>query len=296
MIDIHIGLDLSFNSTGITIYTEKYENTKEKIQRNIEFHRLVRDKEITSIMLNLNQHMYYSQLLSIDLDLKHDIIDNYQNAINYSNDQIDLTEKYYISVKSIMNIILKFLKELKLSENIHNENINMYLNMEGSILTGYNFNTQIGVNMLQGFLRAELIKIQLINNFKTFKFRMVPPTLLKSFFTNNGNADKKEMVESFINNYDGRKLLPQIDNSTKKVDIFNDVIDSFALVAFNVYDLKMEDKYLFSYVKPPKIKTKTKKVRRKKSVQLNDLIDDKVLTEFSANNIQSNILLNNNII
>lgn len=296
MINIHIGLDLSFNSTGITFYNEKYENNN-KIESNIEFHRLVRDKENTSIILNVNQHIYFSQLLSIDLDLKHKQVDSYVNALDYSNDQIDLTEKYYISVKTIMKLIITYINNVKSKFNVKHNEINIFINMEGSILSGYNFNVQIGVNMLQGFLRGELIKLQLANNFNTYKFRMIPPLLLKSFFTNNGSANKEEMVNSFINNYNGRKLIPQIDLSNKMVDSLNDVVDSFALVVFNVYDLIMTDeKYLFNIKKEKLIKKKIRKKRVTKVTKIENLIDSKILEDFNITNIQSNILLNNGII
>lgn len=288
MINIHIGLDLSFNSTGITFYNELLDKESNKIiSSEIEFHRLVRDKEITTRIINVNQHIYSSKLLSVDLELKHDL-DVYENAIEYSNEQIDLTEKYFISVTTIKNIIIKYLNTIKQDYKLDNNGINIFVNMEGSILSGFNFNTQIGVNMLQGFLRAELIKLQMVNNFKTFKFRIIPPTLLKSFFTNNGSADKLEMIESFINNYYGKKLIPQIDLSNKYVSELNDIIDSFALVAFNVYDLKMEEKFLFNI---KKIKTKSKK-KRKIKPKVNKVNLDKNLpdtTEFE-NNINSKIL------
>ena len=141
MIDIHIGLDLSFESTGITFYNEIYnEENNELLESNIEFHRLVRDKEVTTIMLNLNQHIYYSKLFSVDLDLKHKKIDDYSNAISYSSDQIDLTEKYYIIVNNIMKIIINYVKTIKTKNNIKNDKINIYVNFEGSILSGYNKN------------------------------------------------------------------------------------------------------------------------------------------------------------
>ena len=288
MINIHIGLDLSFNSTGITFYNELLDKESNKIiSSEIEFHRLVRDKEITTRIINVNQHIYSSKLLSVDLELKHDL-DVYENAIEYSNEQIDLTEKYFISVTTIKNIIIKYLNTIKQDYKLDNNGINIFANMEGSILSGFNFNTQIGVNMLQGFLRAELIKLQMVNNFKTFKFRIIPPTLLKSFFTNNGSADKLEMIESFINNYDGKKLITQIDLSNKYVSELNDIIDSFALVAFNVYDLKMEEKFLFNI---KKIKTKSKK-KRKIKPKVNKVNLDKNLPDTNEfeNNINSKIL------
>lgn len=298
MIDIHIGLDLSFNSTGITFYNELYDQNNKKIESNVEFHRLVRDKENTSIIINVNQHVYFSQLLSVELDLKHPSSTDFVNAADYSNDQIDLTEKYFISVRAIMKLFVKYFNEVKNTYKLDTSQINVYVNMEGSILSGFNFNTQIGVNMLQGFLRAELIKFQLVNQFQLFKFRMVPPTLLKSFFANHGGADKKQMVESFIENYDGNKLIPQIDLSNKMVDHLNDIVDSFALVAFNIYDLIMEDeKYMFTIKQEPKPKLRKKRVQKvAKKLKIENLFDNKVLEDFNINNVQSNILKENGII
>lgn len=298
MIDIHIGLDLSFNSTGLTIYNELYDKeNEEKIQSNIEFHRLVRDKENTAIIINVNHHIYYSQLLSVDLDLKHDSSDEYKNGNDYSNDQIDLTEKYFISVKSIMKILITYLNKIKQRHQLEPKDINIYVNMEGSILSGFNFNTQIGVNMLQGFLRAELIKLQLVNNFNIFKFRIITPTLLKMFFTQDGGAEKKDMVKSFIENYNGKKLIPQIDTSNKMVDKLNDVIDSFATVAFNLYDLNIIEKDLFNSISSNSRlgKPKTKKKRKPKDKKLSDLIDTEIISQFETENLQSQILINNGI-
>lgn len=290
MINIHIGLDLSFESTGITFYNEKIENN-EKIESNIEFHRLVRDKENTSIILNVNQHIYYSTLFSVDLNLKHDDDYIYENGINYSNNQINLTEKYFLVVKNIMKIIVKYFNNILINNN--KNDINVYFNMEGSLLNGHDYNFQITINMLQGFLRAELIKFQLINNFNIFKFRIISPKMLKLFFARNGNADKKEMIKSFIENYDGKKLIPQIDLSNKSINNLNDIIDSFSTVVFNYYDLNIENKLLFNY---KKIETIKKRKIKSKNKKLTDLIDENVLSELNKSNINSNILTINNIL
>ena len=290
MINIHIGLDLSFESTGITFYNEKIENN-EKIESNIEFHRLVRDKENTSIILNVNQHIYYSTLFSVDLNLKHDDDYIYENGINYSNTQINLTEKYFLVVKNIMKIIVKYFNNVLINNN--KNDINVYFNMEGSLLNGHDYNFQITINMLQGFLRAELIKFQLINNFNIFKFRIISPKMLKLFFARNGNADKKEMIKSFIENYDGKKLIPQIDLSNKSINNLNDIIDSFSAVVFNYYDLNIENKLLFNY---KKIETNKKRKIKSKNKKITDLIDENVLSELNKSNINSNILTINNIL
>ena len=291
MINIHIGLDLSFESTGITFYNEKIENNK-KIESNIEFHRLVRDKENTSIILNVNQHIYYSNLFAIDLDLKHKEDDLYENGINYSNIQINLTEKYFLVVKNIMKIIVKYFNNILINNN--KKEINVYFNMEGSLLNGHDYNFQITINMLQGFLRAELIKFQLINNFNIFKFRIISPKMLKLFFARNGNADKKEMIESFIENYNGKKLIPQIDLTNKSINNLNDIVDSFSAVVFNYYDLNVENKLLFNY-KKIETKNKSKKIKIKNK-KITDLIDENVLSELNKSNINSNILNINNIL
>lgn len=293
MINIHIGLDLSFESTGITFYDEKIENNN-KIESNIEFHRLVRDKENTSIILNVNQHIYYSTLFSVDLDLKHIEDEKYENGINYSNNQLILTEKYFLVVKNIMKIIVKYFND-KLKEN-NKKDINVYINMEGSILNGHDYNFQITINMLQGFLRAELIKFQLINNFNIFKLRIISPKMLKLFFARNGNADKKEMIKSFIDNYNGKKLIPQIDLSNKMINNLNDVIDSFSTVVFNYYDLNIENKLLFNYKKIERLNKRKIKKPKNNKFKITEIIDENILSELNKSNINSNILTINNIL
>ena len=291
MINIHIGLDLSFESTGITFYDEKIENNN-KIESNIEFHRLVRDKENTSIILNVNQHIYYSTLFSVDLDLKHIEDEKYENGINYSNNQLILTEKYFLVVKNIMKIIVKYFND-KLKEN-NKKDINVYINMEGSILNGHDYNFQITINMLQGFLRAELIKFQLINNFNIFKLRIISIKMLKLFFSRNG--DKKEMIKSFIDNYNGKKLIPQIDLSNKMINNLNDVIDSFSTVVFNYYDLNIENKLLFNYKKIERLNKRKIKKPKNNKFKITEIIDENILSELNKSNINSNILTINNIL
>ena len=56
------------------------------------------------------------------------------------------------------------------------------------------------------------------------------PTSLKKFFTDNGKAEKEDMLKSFQERFDGHKLLPNSGPETLK--IINDVVDAFAL---NIY-------------------------------------------------------------
>ncbi len=295
MIDLHIGADLSFNSTGLTFYTEK--NNKDntgKIADTIEFVRLIYNKNNPPYIRNLTQYVYDSNLFSTHLSLNHEINDEYNDCTNYTIDQMKITNQYFIGVNKIMQIILSRIRAL----GYKSSEINIYINFEGSILNGYNFNTQIGVNMLQGYLRAELFKLQIKNQFKTFKFRLIPPKALKSFFTLDGNADKTKMVKSFIENYNGKKLLPQITTDKKSVTILNDIVDSFALVAYNVYALNMDDKPLFP--DPTKIKTKKKRVKSITTIMKNDIksidVSSLIQTNNESSNLITDILNKNNIL
>ena len=293
MTDLHIGCDLSFNSTGITFYTEKLNNNNQKIADSIEFVRLIYDKTNPPYIRNLTQYNYDINLYSTDLELEHEPDFNYNNCVNYTSDQIKITTQYFICVNKIMRIIFSRIKKL----NIDPKELNIYVNFEGSILSGYNFNTQIGVNMLQGYLRAELLKLQIKNQFNNFKFRIIPPTALKSFFAFDGGADKTKMIKSFIDNYNGKILLPQITEDSKLVAVLNDIVDSFALVAYNVYDMKMIDKDLLP--EPAKIKVKKKRTKTITTLIKEDLKQLKLDTSPKPKDVEMDTItniLNNNIL
>lgn len=273
--NIHIGLDLSFNSTGMVIY---YSDETRNI-RNIEFHRIVKSGANKSSiqLININYHIVNVDLLGVELDMQYPT-DMYTNGVEYSNEQILITEQYFLIVNKIVTIIRKSISDTLIKYQLKPEDISLYVNMEGSLLSGYNFNSQIGLNMLQGYLRAELIKLQLKNKFSLFKQRIIPPTLLKSFFADDGKAEKISMIRSFIENYNGRKLIPQISLSNRMIEILNDIIDAFALVAFNIYDISMMNKDLFNIKKlssdNKKLIRKKQKVKRRNVMDMSKFIPD----------------------
>lgn len=273
--NIHIGLDLSFNSTGMVIYCS---DEKRNI-RNIEFHRIIKSGANKSSiqLININYHIVNVDLLGVELDMQYPI-DMYTNGVEYSNEQIRITEQYFLIVNKIVTIIRKSISDTLIKYQLKPEDISLYVNMEGSLLSGYNFNSQIGLNMLQGYLRAELIKLQLKNKFSLFKQRIIPPTLLKSFFADDGKAEKISMIRSFIENYNGRKLIPQISLSNRMIEILNDIIDAFALVAFNIYDISMMNKDLFNIKKlssdNKKLIKKKQKAKRRNVMDMSKFIPD----------------------
>lgn len=216
-IELTVGLDLSFNSTGITFLTSKNSEAK-----SIEFHRLVFSTEPKTIT-NVNQHTYnFPKNINID-----DIVDD---SDFYSEDQAHITIKCMMCTKRITHLIVN--KVSKLKQKFPDYNISVYINIEGFIMSSFTGNTQLrvlgGLIMLQGLVRADLIKMKLASKFKDFKIYITSPSELKLYFTGTGGqaADKQLMLDSFLDTYDGAKLLPD----TSSLGKINDVIDSFALM------------------------------------------------------------------
>lgn len=219
MINLIIGIDLSFNSTGITI-TEITNN----IAKNISFYRLVYDdnsnkfkKYTPTYIKNINQQTYR---LPTNILVK-DIIQD--NSDFYSEDQAIITLKAMVCSKRILDIIVNKIKK-------YSDKINLYINIEGFIMpsiTGIEqFKGLSGLIMLQGILRCDLIKIKLLKlNIDNLKIYITSPSDLKKWFTGNGSADKLIMLQSFKEIYNGNILIPNTDSLNK----INDVVDSFAL-------------------------------------------------------------------
>lgn len=249
-----IGLDLSFNSSGMTLITPT----------GIEFHRLVYQKTPTSI-IHINQHTY-NLPVNVRID---DIVDD---TDFYSEDQALITVKAMVICKRLMALIRK-----KIS--VCNPEC-IYVNIEGFIMSSFSGSQQLrvlgGLIMLQGLIRSELIRLKIDNpNIEEFRIFITSPTTLKKYFTDKGDADKQDMLDSFISFYDGNKLLPD----TKSLAKVNDVIDSFAL-ALNCYHRifhntsfmelhrdKVIDGKLFNR-KPKKKPTKTKKNNKPDTIDL----------------------------
>ena len=82
------------------------------------------------------------------------------------------------------------------------------------------------LSIMQGLLRAELIKLSAR---LPVKIEITPPNVLKRFFTGKGNADKKDMIRVFMNDWGCKRFIPE--NTIQKID---DVVDAFSL-AVNMY-------------------------------------------------------------
>ena len=222
-----IGLDLSFNSTGICIsYLE------DKIAKNLSFHRIKFDDESNktgkkytpNTIKNVNDIIYRmpTNLLTEDLVLDLEDKNNYE--------QCHLTLKSIICSKKISLLI--------------NENIIKYspdkiiFSFENYVMPSYEGPTQLksvsGLITLQGHVRKDSIQLCLQNNVKVQIYTPTPSSN-KLFFTKDGNADKLKMLVFFIKYYDGNKLLPTV--TIDDVGKVNDIIDAFSLMmnAFSKY-------------------------------------------------------------
>lgn len=253
-----IGIDLSFNSTGITI--TEFENEK---ALTIGFHRLIFDDESNKIkkyipkpIKNINQYTYKLPGNISAIDIVNDESDF------YSEDQANITLKAMVCCKRIMKIILE--KIIKINSNP----IDLYINIEGFIMpsiTGIQqFKSLSGLIMLQGMLRSDLIKVKLNEslNIDVFKIYITSPTDLKMWFSGNGAADKQVMLDSFVDDYEGNKLLPDTSSLAK----INDVVDSFALMLHAV------GKMYGTVIQKKKIVKKKKKKKQPKIDILKDSI------------------------
>lgn len=289
--DIHLGLDLSLKGTGLCFYLEN----KQKNFRQFKFYILVYDKSIATHFQNVNQIKLAQPKIIEDMDLNHNEDFFFNNSVSFSKSQMDHT-KIFVTVTSM---IIKKVRQIITENNLEHNKINLYLNMEGSLLSGYDFNSQVALNMLQGLLRGDIIKLHLSNNFNSIKFRIVPAKVLKLFFSRDGNADKTGMMQAFIEYYNGKKLIPQLNTDKRTVDKLNDIVDSFALVAYNIYDITMGDKQklLFSPIvhKDHSLIKKKRVARKPKMVTSTGKNLPKINADF-FDNLDSKIIKDNNIL
>jgi Holliday junction resolvasome RuvABC endonuclease subunit len=222
-----IGLDLSFNSTGITfMFFETEKATK------IRFYRLVFDDESAKSgkqykphdIQNVNQIIYKMPTNVTKYDLLLTDLTN-------DDEQISTTLRAMICSKKITKTIVQTIDDFKPNEII--------VSIENFIMPAFSGQNQLktvaGLIMLQGFVRSNLIMLK--NSFEyisTLKITTPPAKSVKLQFASSGSASKEQMIESFYKNYDGKKLLPNTDIG--KID---DVVDSFALAMWGYsYNLR----------------------------------------------------------
>ena len=230
---IIIGLDLSLNSTGICVgYFE--DNAIKKMK----FARIVFGKSIKKQLVNVDQFEYKMPVnvttnslmlgetgdgIIVNLDAPDEIDTTYE--------QTYATIKGLTAAKNINAYINSTIDELAGSLDC----IPVFFAIENYVMPDYGGKNQLktvgALIMLQGFVRRDIIMNHVsINSTMQAKFLLTVPSELKKFFTSNGNADKDEMMVSFIKNYDGQTLLP--DAGLDTVDVLNDCIDAFALLTY----------------------------------------------------------------
>lgn len=222
-----IGLDLSFSSTGVTII-----NFEDKVAKNIQFHRVIfddesrkSDKSYKPTKLSNINNVTYRLPTNISAD---DLIMNDEDTNNI--EQAEATLKALICSKKIGSIIIKAIKQYSPEEVI--------FSIENYIMPAFSGQNQLkvvsGLIMLQAFVREIAIRLSIELQ---FKIRLFTPTATsnKKFFTGDGRAQKDKMLTTFIDIYDGVKLIP--DAHMSKLHMINDVVDSFALAcqAFHIY-------------------------------------------------------------
>ena len=232
-----IGIDLSLKSTGITVYDTK--NNK-LIFGNIISNK-ISDKHR---FRNINYIKYSDKSINFKY---HKIINNGE----YSEYEGNQSLKIMMAVKSIMRFLTFYLKK-------DNHNVIVFeSHLLPQILGIKQFRGLSHLIALQHILRENIILHCLKNNISV-EFCFFSPSEVKSLFTGNGRADKSKMVDIFIDEYDGKKLIPDIlRNREETIMYLNDVVDSFALVCSYF-------SRLYNIVEK-KIPTKKKITKRKKS-------------------------------
>jgi hypothetical protein len=223
---IVFGIDLSFNSTGIT--TACWDDGR---CTDMAFHRLVFDK-VPDPIRNINQQTYR---MPSNVDVT-DLIQTVGEDDFYSEDQAHITLKAMVCVKRIMQIVFEQLVRCGCPVTASGEQwgfgpYDIQFNIEGFVMPSMAGQMQLrvlgGLIMLQGMLRSELIKLKItLNGRASLRITITSPSELKLFFSGYGDADKQEMLDAFLVTFGGAALLPDTMSLAK----VNDVVDSFALM------------------------------------------------------------------
>lgn len=222
MNNLIIGLDLSFNSTGITITCFDDFDAK-----TIEFHRVLFDDESSkkgktynpTKLKNINNHVY-----KLPNGLK---TENLLLSIEDKNNenQLDKTLQAIMCSKKISRVLLDSVIKYKPT--------NIIVSIENYIMPSFSGKNQLNnvgaLITLQGFVRKFVIQLCVEKNI-FLKMIFPTPSSNKKIFSGDGSADKEKMIITFINKYEGNKLIPQA--SVEEIHKINDVIDSFALMVY----------------------------------------------------------------
>lgn len=214
-----ITFDLSFHSTGISVF-EFEENTNDILF--IDFYNIIPINDFERKTKKQYKNVKFIPYIDSDMDvdsLMFDLSD--KNTFKEINNNIKSL--------NLMDVIIHLIKNI--FEKHVSQNDEIILAIENYIMPqfGGKFSLQnvSGLIALQSYLRQFMIMFCKKNNY-SLKIYTPTPKTIKKFFTNSGSSDKGEMCKSFIENFNGELLLPDISEKGS-VDDLNDIVDSFAL-------------------------------------------------------------------
>lgn len=210
-----IGIDLSFNSTGICCST-----LIDNKPYTIKFYRVVFEHR-PKYIANVNQVVYKMPTnISVD-DLL--LSDNSKN----DNEQMATTIRAMICSKKINKILAQVINDFKPDTVI--------CTIENYIMPAFggpnSLKTVSGLIMLQGFVREFLIRYKITFPEITMLLHTPTPSQNKKNFTNDGKADKDVMIQTFIDLHDGTKLLPNLNDTSDKSKL-DDLVDAYSLLTY----------------------------------------------------------------
>jgi Holliday junction resolvasome RuvABC endonuclease subunit len=209
-----IGLDLSFNSTGITTVNIPDDPT----ESILTFHRITHENNIPS------SNAYNPIVPANDPVNTHYYSLHIPEYINYDDSYtISTTYQAIQASRKVAQICESHLKDQQI----------IYIGIENYIMPKFggkhNLTNVSGLIMMQGYVRQFFMNYA-IKNKRAIHIITPSPTTIKKFFCGNGKAEKEDMMKSFISNYDGGKLIPNI--SVKDTTKLNDIVDSFAIAMY----------------------------------------------------------------
>lgn len=226
---ILIGLDLSFNSTGITI--SKIIDNK---NTSIKFTKVVfAEKFKESIFKNNINTVFYTMPVNITADdLKLNSEKNATEQLSTSIRALMCAKKIWLEISKYMNYGINHNSGV-----YHNSEVDQIIvTIENYIMPSFggqnSLQTVSGLIALQSYIREFFIKYKIKNENTILKIYTPTPTQNKKYFTGNGRADKNDMINAFIGNWDGLSLIPSITECGK----IDDIIDSFALMCHGWYE------------------------------------------------------------
>lgn len=227
---IIVGLDLSFNSSGITVgFFEDF------VGQSLEFYRVIFDdqtrkrgfhpprfKNINNVVYRMPSNLTVDEILLVQGDINNEL-------------QLTVTLKSMIVQKKIGEIVKASITKFNPDE--------IYFCIENYVMPSafggkMSLTNVSGLIILQGLIREVLIRLSL--EFKLpFKMLTESPSSNKLFFTGFGGAEKEDMYEYFNKYWNGEHLLPS--TTEKDITKINDVVDSFSLMS-QAYSLIIKQK------------------------------------------------------